>query len=88
MLKDWGAPEAEIQKLIALCHAPKNEKKRKELLRKLVNNNPALERNKSPKAQWLKGLPQLKVNTEGKEKVGAERSPEIDLTECFSLIHK
>ncbi len=85
MLKEWGAPETEIQKLIAWCQIPKNEKKRKDLFRKLVHNNPALEKNKSPKSRWLKGLPQLKINTD--TKLGRHRSPDINLAECFSLIH-
>jgi hypothetical protein len=85
MLLDWGAPQNEIQKLVGMCMQSKQDKKRKDLFRKLVHNNPSLERNKSPKSQWLRGLPQLKINNDAK--IAKQNSPEIDLKECFSLIH-
>ncbi|CAL8089627.1 unnamed protein product [Orchesella dallaii] len=84
MLLDWGANTQDIQRLVALCHGPKNDKKRKEMYRRMVLNNPALEKNKSPKAQWLRGLPQLSFN---KSKDTKQKSPDIDLSECFSIIH-
>ncbi|ODN00153.1 Exportin-5 [Orchesella cincta] len=84
MLLDWGANTQDIQRLVALCHGPKNDKKRKDMYRRMVLNNPAIEKNKSPKAQWLRGLPQLNFN---KSKDAKQKSPDIDLSECFSVIH-
>jgi len=78
LLKEWGANEQDIQRLIALCHGPKNDKKRKDLYRKMVFNNPALEINRSPKAQWLRGLPQLQLAAKPKE--AKQTSTDIDLT--------
>lgn len=85
MLKEWGANDQDSQKLVALCHGPKNDKKRKDLYRRMVLNNPALEKNRSPKAQWLRGLPQLNLT---KPKDARQKSPEVDLSECFSVIHQ
>jgi len=84
MLLGWGAPESEIKRMADLCNSVKNDKKRKELFRKLVQNNPSLEKNKSPKSQWLSGLPKLIIHNEAK---AGRNKQEIDLIECFSVLH-
>lgn len=84
ILLEWGAPDEEICKLlVAGSEGSKNDKKRKDIFRRLVKNNVNLEKNRAPKPSWLVNLPKLVVEKEGK--MDAESSTEIDLTECFAL---
>jgi len=85
MLLEWGASEEDLRKLSATgTDGQKNEKKRKDIIRRMVKMNPNLEsNNKIQKSSWLERMPKLVIH---KEKAEAGTSTDIDLNDCFALV--
>lgn len=78
---EWGATEDSLTTLWKHCQAPKNEKRRKDMLRKLIENNPRFEQKKVD-TKWLENLPKLVIYNPMKN-----QNAGTNLNDCSSAIH-